>query len=81
MAVTITNLRASGPVLVPLTTGGTVRLSPGQQSEPLPDVAVADNAKVDKLQRLGLIGVEAVAASAPPAAEPTRSRKRPDSSE
>lgn len=88
MAVKIKSLLTSGPVTVPLTTGSTVRLSPGQVSRELPDVAVADNAKVDKLRRLGVIDVETVGdtpeetppAAEPSAAEPARPRKRPDSS-
>jgi hypothetical protein len=84
MAITIKSLLTSGPVWVPLTTGGSVRLSPGESSSELPDVAVTDNAKVDKLRELGVIGVETVAEASeetPPAAtEPARPRKRPDSS-
>jgi hypothetical protein len=57
MAVRIRNLVTSGPVLVPLSSGTTVRLSPGQVSDDLPDVEVANNAKVDKLQRQGMIDV------------------------
>jgi hypothetical protein len=48
----------SGPVLVPLSSGTTMRLSPGQVSGEMPDVEVADNAKVDKLRRHGLIDIE-----------------------
>jgi hypothetical protein len=74
MAVKIRSLVTSGPVLVPLSTGRTIRLSPGQLSDEMPDVEVANNAKVEKLQRESLIAV--VAADAPeagtqPAAEPT----------
>jgi hypothetical protein len=58
MPVKITNLAISGPVLVPLSSGRTVRLSPGQVSDEMPDVEVVDNAKVDKLRRQGLIDVE-----------------------
>ena len=57
MAVRIRSLVASGPVLVPLSSGTTVRLSPGQVSGDLPDVEVANNAKVDKLKRQGMIAV------------------------
>lgn len=57
MAVSIRSLVTSGPVLVPLSSGTTVRLSPGQVSDDLPDVEVANNAKVDKLQRQGMIDV------------------------
>jgi len=58
MAVRIRSLVTSGPVVVPLSTGTTVRLSPGQVSDDMPDVEVANNAKVDKLRRQGLIDVE-----------------------
>jgi hypothetical protein len=60
MTVIIKSLLTSGPVVVPLATGGAVRLSPGQVSPELPDAAVAENAKVDKLLRLGVIGVDTV---------------------
>lgn len=58
MAVRIRNLAMSGPVLVPLASGATVRLSPGQTSDEMPDVEVVDNAKVDKLRRQRLIDIE-----------------------
>ena len=58
MAVKIKNLVLSAPVSVPLSSGRTVRLSPGQVSEELPDVEVQDNAKVDKLLRQRLIEIE-----------------------
>jgi hypothetical protein len=60
MGIKIKSLLASGPVVVPLNTGATVRLSPGQATQELPDVEVADNAKVEKLRRLGLIDVETI---------------------
>jgi hypothetical protein len=47
-------------VYAPLTTGENLRLSPGQVSDELPDVAVADNPKIDKLLAQGLIDVEEV---------------------
>jgi len=71
MAVRIRSLITSGPVLVPLSTGATVRLSPGQVTDDLPDVEVANNAKVEKLRRQGLIGVETVVQ---PGAEPAADR-------
>jgi len=58
MAVKIKNLVLSAPLSVPLSSGRTVRLSPGQVSEELPDVEVQDNAKVDKLLRQRLIDIE-----------------------
>ncbi|MFF4897832.1 hypothetical protein [Streptomyces sp. NPDC001068] len=58
MTVRIRSLLASGPVLVPLNSGRTVRLSPGRWSAELRDTEVADNAKVDTLRRRGDIEVE-----------------------
>lgn len=58
MAVRIRSLAVSGPVVVPLSTGEAVRLSPGQVTDELPAVTVANNAKVEKLQQRGLIEVE-----------------------
>jgi hypothetical protein len=72
--IKIKSLDTSRPVLVPLSTGRAVRLSPGQLSGEMPDVEVANNAKVEKLQRQGLIAV--VTTDEPetgerPAGEPT----------
>ncbi len=79
MALRIRSLRTAGPILVPLNSGRTVRLSPGQDSDELPDTEVAGNAAVDKLRRRGLIDVTAVAAEAAPGRAP--SRKRQDAGE
>jgi hypothetical protein len=57
MPVKIRSTATRGPVLVPLSSGITLRLAPGQVSDDLPDVEVANNAKVDKLQRQGVIDV------------------------
>jgi hypothetical protein len=83
MAVRIKSLLVSGPILVPLSTGRTVRLSPGQESDDLHDVEVAGNDKVEKLCRRGLIAVETVddAAEPEPAPERSRPRKRPETTE
>ncbi|VVJ17642.1 Uncharacterised protein [Amycolatopsis camponoti] len=82
MAVRIRSLLVSGPISVPLSTGRTVRLSPGQESDEVPDVEVAGSDKVEKLRRRGLIDVETVDdAAAEPAPERPRSRKRPDTTE
>lgn len=70
MAVRIRSLVTSGPVLIPLSSGLTLRLSPGQVSDDLPDVEVANNAKVDKLQRQGMIDVAT--------AKEVRGRRRAD---
>jgi hypothetical protein len=49
MGVRIRSLLATGPLLVPLNSGGTVRLSPGGLSGELPEVEVADNPRVTDL--------------------------------
>lgn len=58
MAIRIKSLLVSGPVVIPLNSGATVRLSPGQTSDELADVEVADSAKVAKLAGRGVIAVE-----------------------
>lgn len=58
MAIRIRSLLVSGPVVIPLNSGATVRLSPGQTSDELADVEVADSAKVAKLAGRGVIAVE-----------------------
>lgn len=60
MAVRIRSLLVSGPLMVPLSGGGSVRLSPGEVTGELSDVEVMDNAKVDKLRERRLIQVEQV---------------------
>jgi hypothetical protein len=60
MPVKITSLLTSRPIIVPLTSGTAVRLSPGQTSEELGDVEVENNPKVDKLQQQRVIAVENV---------------------
>ncbi|MET9406010.1 hypothetical protein ABZX90_09530 [Streptomyces sp. NPDC002935] len=60
MAVKISSLLVSGPVTVPLVSGETVRLSPGEESAELPEVEVTGSAKVTKLRERGLIKVETV---------------------
>jgi len=57
MPITLTNLQASRPLHVPLSSGVTLRLSPGQTSGALPDVEISDNPKVEKLAGQGLIDV------------------------
>jgi hypothetical protein len=58
MPVKIKSLLISRPIVVPLTTGTTLRLSPGETSAELPDVEITNNPKVDKLQAQGAIGIE-----------------------
>ncbi|MEU9671672.1 hypothetical protein AB0J81_12445 [Streptomyces bobili] len=60
MIVRITSLLVSGPVTVPLVSGQTVRLSPGEASAELPEVEVSGSAKVAKLSERGLITVEPI---------------------
>lgn len=57
MPVTFVNRSASSPLLIPLTNGQTLRLSPGGSSERLPDREAENNPKVDKLRRQGLLEV------------------------
>lgn len=57
MTVRIRNLLTSGPLMVPLNSGRSVRLSPGRWSAELRDAEVADNAGLDKLRRRGDIEV------------------------
>lgn len=57
MTVRIRSLLASGPIMVPLNSGRSVRLSPGRWSGELRDAEVADNAGLDKLRRRGDIEV------------------------
>lgn len=82
MAVRLRSMLASGPMVVPLSSGRTVRLSAGQPSAELDEAEVADNQKVDDLRRRGLLAVEpivrsagsepATAAAAPPATQRKR---------
>jgi hypothetical protein len=57
MPITLTNLQASRPLHIPLSSGVTLRLSPGQTSGAMPDVEISDNPKVEKLAGQGLIDV------------------------
>ena len=57
MPVTFVNRSASRPLLVPLSSGKTLRLSPGGRSEKLPDREAENNPKVDKLRGQGLLDV------------------------
>jgi hypothetical protein len=78
MAVRIRSLLGAGPIMIPLSTGRYVRLSPGQSSDKLQDVEVAANAKIDKLRGQGLIEVETLAdepSKEPEAKSGTKPRK------
>jgi hypothetical protein len=70
MPVKVKSLLRSGPIVVPLTTGATLRLSPGETSAELPDVEITNNPKVDKLQAQGVIGIEKVSKATAERAEP-----------
>jgi hypothetical protein len=76
MAVTIRSLAVSGPLVVPLTSGAAVRLSPGEVSEELAEVEVADNPKVDKLLELRLLAVERTTGRGAEARRSGRSRQK-----
>jgi hypothetical protein len=73
MAVRIRSLITSAPITVPLASGTTVRLSPGQVSPELPDAEVAENTKVATLRDRGLISVETLSKSGPKAKAKSRS--------
>ncbi|MFI6644022.1 hypothetical protein [Streptomyces sp. NPDC050504] len=60
MTSRIRSLLPSAPVVVPLASGRTVRLSPGQLSDELPDAEVVDSPKVAKLLGQRAIEVERV---------------------
>jgi hypothetical protein len=64
MVVRIRNLLTAGPLLVPLNSGATVRLSPGQLSDDLHEVEVIGNEKIDKLRRQRVLDVVEVKAQA-----------------
>jgi hypothetical protein len=73
MPITFTNRSMSSPLLVPLSSGRTLRLPPGGTSQELPDREAEGNPKVEKLRRQGLLDVrEETAATDTPA----RSRKK-----
>ena len=57
MSVRLKNLRAAGPLYVPLTSGHSVRLSPQQSSEELPEIEVRDNPKITRLVDQGDLAI------------------------
>lgn len=57
MPFTLTNTLSSGPLVIFLASGATVRLSPGQTSGELADVEVLDNPKIEKLLQRGVLEV------------------------
>ena len=62
MAIRIRSLASSGPLVVPLSSGRSVRLSPGESSDELPDVEVTNNPKIDKLRERRMIEVQPTSA-------------------
>jgi hypothetical protein len=58
MPITLTSRLLSGPLIVPLSSGGSVRLSPGQSSPELADVEAAANPALAKLVERGLVEVQ-----------------------
>ena len=64
MPLTITSLLSTGPITIPLTGGGSVRLAPGETTAPLADADVVDNPTVDKLTAWGVIDVRPVTKAA-----------------
>lgn len=71
MRVKLENL-SDHPVVLLLSSGETVRLSPGQTSEELPDVALQTSGKIEKLSAQGVIAVHEPAKQ-PAAAKPAKS--------
>jgi hypothetical protein len=57
MPFTLTSKQTSGPLVLILPSGTTVRLGPGQTSPELPDVDVLDNPKLTRLRQLGVLEV------------------------
>lgn len=78
MLVRLENLSAY-PVLLLLSSGETVRLSPGETSPDLPDVEVKASPKVDKLAARGVLAVheQPKRSSAEKATRPAAARSEP----
>lgn len=57
-------------LIVPLNSGNTLHLAPGESSQEFPDYELADNSKVDKMTNLGLARVSRTPAAAGKAAQP-----------
>jgi hypothetical protein len=72
MSVRIKNLTPR-PLQVELTSGSSLRLSPGQSSPELHEVEISNNAKIDKLQVQHLIAIEILEAPG----QPQRAAKQP----
>jgi hypothetical protein len=78
MTVRITSLVASGPITLPLLSGATVWLTPGEVSDDLPDVEVSGNAKVAALAERGLIAVETIRATRPKSPSGSKAKSHED---
>jgi hypothetical protein len=76
MPVVVTNL-SSSPLLLRLTSGATLRLSPGSASEALADVEVQKNPKVDRLRDQRVILVEPATGERAEAATPGDAAEEP----
>ena len=70
MPITLTNRLVSGPLIVPLSSGASLRLSPGQTSSELQDVEIAANPALDKLVQRGLVEVQRLDGEEEPAVDP-----------
>jgi len=68
MPITIKNMTLR-PVIVPLNSGASLRLSPGEISDLVQDVELQENAKVGKLLHQRAIAIEPAAEAAPGSAE------------
>jgi hypothetical protein len=76
MSMRITN-KTKQLLLVPLNSGETIYLAPGEASSAVDEVETRDNEKIEKLLRGGLIeAVEAEAEAASEAASPPRKKPR-----
>jgi hypothetical protein len=57
MPITITSLQLSGPLVIPLASGASLRLAPGATSAPLAEADIVGNPKIEKLTAQGAIAV------------------------
>ena len=72
MSVAITNL-TSRPLLIALNSGASLRLSPGEVADKVPDVELKNNSKIDKL-----VGQRAIAVARPAGAPETEAETDED---
>jgi hypothetical protein len=57
VSVRLKNLRTTGPLYVPLTSGHSARLSPQLSSQELPEIEVRDNPKIARLVDQGDLAI------------------------